>query len=146
MESIRCNLEYVWCAKFNYSASDKVINAPEEKLGVSFDVKPVVNFDIEDEFIIIDLISKINHVMTKELIVESRYIFNYKVKDFKDFVRYNNKTKKFTFKNKANDEIVHSLVGSSVSFYRGVLFEKLRGTFLEDTIIPLLSLKTTSYK
>ena len=91
--------------------------------------------DLKEEMINCLVDVKIKIIETNEYFAELVNEFTFKVKPLANFVKVLPDDK-----NVINVDLLHNLSNVSISTTRGILFEKLKGTSLQNDIYPLVNL------
>lgn len=122
----------------------KIINFSQSNLELDFDKenKPRIEFHTDFQFGVFPEESKLRCLLTikvllpelEEEFAELKAEFSFKIKPFDEIV-----TDKGDNKFDIPDALMYNLASISISSARGILFEKLRGTALQNEIFPLVN-------
>lgn len=120
----------------------KIINFSQSNLEFDKDSKPKVEFRTDFAFGVFPDLSKIGCLLTIKVLLpelneefaELKAEFGFKIKPFDKVV-----TDKGEDAFEIPDALMHNLASISISSARGILFEKLRGTALQNEIFPLVN-------
>ncbi len=122
----------------------KIINFSQSNLELEYkkDNKPTVEFRTDFAFGVFPEDSKLGCMLTIKVLLpelneefaELKVEFRFKVKPFNELV-----TTKDDDSYEIPDALMHNLASISLSSARGILFEKLRGTALQNEIFPLVN-------
>lgn len=122
----------------------KIINFSQSNLELEFNKenKPKIEFQTDFQFAVFPEDSKLGCLLTikvllpelKEEFAELKAEFTFKIKPFNEIIIDNGKDKV-----DIPDALMHNLASISISSARGILYEKLRGTALQNEIFPLVN-------
>jgi hypothetical protein len=122
----------------------KIINFSQSNLELEYDknIKPKVEFRTDFSFGVFPDESKLSCLLTIKVLLpeqneefaELKVEFSFKIKPFDEIVKV-----KGDDSYEIPDAVMHNLASISVSSARGILFEKLRGTALQNEIFPLVN-------
>lgn len=106
------------------------------------DVNPLTEFHSNFQFKILEKEERLSCLVTvlikiietKEDFAELQVENTFEVRPFKDVVKL-----KETGVYDIPDDILHNLVSLSISTVRGILFEKLKGTIVQNEVYPLIN-------
>ena len=120
-----------------------VFELPHEKFEIksleliNYHVDPKVMFDVEGAFIIIKCIIKANVIETEEVVMEIETYFKFSVENLADYVV--TKGNNTEFKDYKDNQFLGLLIGVAYSTMRGIILERLRGTFIESQFLPVIN-------
>lgn len=120
----------------------KIINFSQSNLEFNKENKPKVEFRTDFAFGVFPDDSKLGCLLTIKVLLpdsieefaELKVEFSFKIKPFDEVVSIKGEDSY-----EIPDALMHNLASISLSSARGILFEKLRGTALQNEIYPLVN-------
>lgn len=132
---IKYSLKLIQTNNFSFRTPKENI---DEKGEIAYTLTPLIKYDLKNSFIIVVITAKIYIKGKEEILSDSETVFVYNIVNLKDYMETNEETNISLYKDKKHEALNLTLVGMSISTLRGILFEKLQGTILENQPLPIM--------
>jgi hypothetical protein len=108
----------------------KIPDFNPQKVSFAFNLESKVNAAIRCIFIVVNI--NVNSEDNKLLLAKMSVNFVFEIENFEEVIK--EKDQKFDIP----EQIIHLLNTISVSTLRGIMYERFRGTFLHNFLIPII--------